>query len=204
MALAAKNFAQATESFYQASSAAAGSSATLGYSGDITIDVEGSKTHSNAQSTQSIASNIVGNNIKIDAGGDATISGSNLDATELLQINAEDVKLLASKDTSSNTSDTKNINASLTIGTAGVSGSIGGGMSQSRSSSTTYNNTHLNANNMVIVYYISYTVVNRGGIDYLPENICFPIALPYIAQIYSKNTNKAYENPCRFDGNIQK
>jgi len=104
------------------------------------------------QYTHSTASSVsAGNNINITTakGNDqqVLIQGSHLQAGNTINVDTETLNILASHDTSSSNSESKSVSASLTVGTAGVTGaSVGAGMSKDKTKSSTYNNSTLNAN----------------------------------------------------------
>ncbi len=151
VALAAKDVATSAKAAAQAGTKAAASGITGGFSGGLTLDVSGSKTNSQSQSTTNQASNIsAGNSVNISTkNGDTTIKGSNIIANEAINVDTNNLNIIASKDTNKNSSNTKSFSASATIGTSGISSaSIGGGYSKSNGSSTNYNNSQLNANNI--------------------------------------------------------
>ncbi len=159
VAMAVKNEVSAGKNAASAAQGLAASGATAGFTGGVTLDVEGSKTHSTAEATSSTASHIVaGNDITIKTGKTqadgtrdttgttTTIQGSHLDAGNTLTVDTGDLALAASRDTTRSNSSTTSMSASVTFGTGGVTGgSVGGGFSKDRSKGTTYTNSTLNA-----------------------------------------------------------
>ena len=164
VAMAIKNEASAAKNAASAAKGLAASGVTGGLSGGITLDVEGSKTHSTAEATSSTASQIIaGNDITIrtgktledgtrdTTGSSTTIQGSHLNAGSGITVDTGDLSITASRDTTRSNSSTTSMSASVTFGTGGVTGgSIGGGFSKDRSKGTTYTNATLNANTLTL------------------------------------------------------
>ncbi len=164
VAMAIKNEASAAKNAASAAQGLAASGMTGGFTGGVTLDVEGSQTHSTAEATSSTASHIVaGNDITIKTGqtqadgtrdttgSSTTIQGSHLDAGNGITVDTGDLSITASRDTTRSNSSTKSMSASMTIGTGGITGgSIGGGFSKDRSKGTTYTNATLNANTLTL------------------------------------------------------
>lgn len=158
IALAAVDLTSKITSLVQQSVAAAQSTGTYGFNAGIQLDIEGSKTKSENMSTSSLASNIAGNNITIkagdEAGNQALVQGSHLQADESISISANEVNIKASKDTASSKShtDSGTMSASVTVYGASSGVNLSGSLnrSESKSDETTYTNSTVNANNITI------------------------------------------------------
>ncbi|MCJ8328343.1 MAG: hemagglutinin repeat-containing protein, partial [Campylobacterales bacterium] len=130
---------------------AASTSETAGFSVSFELKGTANKEKSSSSSSSSVASNINTNNFKIKAGNKATIQGSNVNANNG-EIDAKTIEVLASEDKSKTNSSSKTVEVTASIGTAGIGsteGSVSG--SNSSSSSTTYNNSKLNFNNLELI-----------------------------------------------------
>jgi len=119
--------------------------------------MKGSKTSTDTSTTHSNASNLNASNIAINTDTSTptstTISGSNVIATDTLNITTHDLIVQASKDTTSSNSDSKQINGSVSLSVygGGASGaSLGYGENHANSESETNHNSNLNANTMNI------------------------------------------------------
>jgi len=164
VALAAVNLTSATTALVQQTAAAAQSAGTYGFNAGLQLDVDASKSNTTEKGTTAVASNLSGNNILIQTGtmGEdgklntqgttTTISGSHLDATDKISILTGDLNLLASKDTHESQSEQEHghVTAQMTVYGASGGASVSGSFDRSKNSdtSTTYNNTTLNANNI--------------------------------------------------------
>ena len=143
---------------------ASSSATTWGFNAGVQFDVDVTETTDTYEETTSVASNISGNNINIFTGlndranglentSTTVIQGSNLNANNNLNIDTGVLDILASRDTSSSTSEMQN--GHLTIAQT-VWGFASGGPSvnasynrnESKDKTTTYNNSSLNANNI--------------------------------------------------------
>ena len=124
-------------------------SGTYGFSGSLELDIDVLEKKFEAYKEQSVASNITGKNININAANTATVRGSNLNANNDLNITAADTNILASQDVnnSSNSKDHKHLN--ISYGTSG-GGSASVSMDRSKGSSRgiTNQNSRLVASNI--------------------------------------------------------
>lgn len=159
IAAAIVNLASKSVAIAQQVTAAGASTATAGFSAGLSLDMKGSKTSTDATETRSNASNLNGKNIKIATDSTketaTTISGSNVNATDTLNITTRDLNVIASKDTTSSNSDSKDISGSVSMTVYGASTgpqvSMGYGENSSRSNSTTHTNSTLTGNTMNIL-----------------------------------------------------
>ena len=105
IALATADLASKTVAIASQAAAAASSSGTLGFSAGMALDMKGSKSTTETTATKSNASNITAKNITIATDStketSTTISGSNVNATDTLNITTRDLVVLASTDTTS-------------------------------------------------------------------------------------------------------
>lgn len=156
IAAATVDLASKTVIVAQQAEAARNSTATYGFSAGIALDMKGSQSTTETTATRSNSSNLEGKNITLvtDAtqNTSTTISGSNLNATDTLNITTRDLNVLASKDTTSSNSESKNIDASVSMTVYGASTgpqvSLGYGQNSSRSNSTIHTNSTLTGNNV--------------------------------------------------------
>ncbi|VVM22105.1 hypothetical protein BSPWISOXPB_1658 [uncultured Gammaproteobacteria bacterium] len=174
IALAASSLAAKTTALAAQLATAAASSGTYGFNAGIEFDIDALERQLQAQQTQSIASNLVANNININTNKTTTIVGSNLQANAnnavnsnnannavntantnngQININSQNLNILSSQDTNNTKSNTqhKNLNVSYTLygtNSSNLSGSISRDSSTSTSQQTTHNNTNLTATNI--------------------------------------------------------
>ena len=156
--LAAADVTSKTTLLVQQGIAAAQSTGTYGFNAGIQLDVEVSKTGTTDQQTSSLASTLSGENIRIQAGnqeGDqAKIQGATLLANDALSISANEVNLLASTDTQSQKSknESGSISASMTVygASSGINLNASLSRNESKSASTTHQNSTLSAENISI------------------------------------------------------
>ncbi len=158
IAAATLNLASKTVAIAQQTEAAGASTATLGFSAGVSLDLQGSKSTTDTTTTKSNASNLTASNISIatdtTADTSVTISGSNLNATDMLNIDTHNLNVIASTDTTSANSNSKDISGSLSMTVYGAASgpqvSLGYGKNESQSTSTTHTNSTLTANTMNI------------------------------------------------------
>ncbi|MDD2651904.1 MAG: hemagglutinin repeat-containing protein [Sulfurimonas sp.] len=158
IAAATADLTSKTAAIAKQAATAAASSATFGFSAGLSLDLEGSKTTSNNQATQSVASNLVANNINIQTDKsidtNVKVSGSNVIAQDTINIETKNLSVKASEDTTNSTSDTKEISGSVSMtmygAASGTSVSLGYGEQHSDAHSVAYNNSQLQANNINI------------------------------------------------------
>ncbi|MGF1907870.1 hemagglutinin repeat-containing protein, partial [Vibrio kasasachensis] len=158
IALAAKDVVSKSLALSQQAGATGPSIATLGFNAGIHLDIEATETESRNSSTQSVGSNLLGQNIKISSGmaenEQVTVQGSNLIAKNKTQISGNKVEILASKDTSQASSSSKSgsIGASVTVygAASGINLSASVDKNESESRTTTFNNSLVEGNEIVI------------------------------------------------------
>ncbi|CAB5496257.1 hypothetical protein AZO1586R_402, partial [Bathymodiolus azoricus thioautotrophic gill symbiont] len=160
IALATSSLAAKTTALITQVATATASSGTYGFNAGIELDIDTLEKQLNSQQTKSIASHLVANNININANANAnkttTIVGSNLQANTdngQININAQNLNILSSQDTSNTESNTdhKNLNVSYSVYGAtsdSLKGSISKDSSTSNSQQTKHNNTSLTAANI--------------------------------------------------------
>ncbi|MDP2078939.1 MAG: hemagglutinin repeat-containing protein [Sulfuricurvum sp.] len=154
IAAATVNLASKSVAIAQQVTAAGASTATAGFSAGLSLDMKGSKTSTDTTATKSNASNLNGKNINIATEStkdtSTTIRGSNVQATDTLNITTHDLNILASTDTATSNSDSKDISGSVSMTVYGAATgpqvSLGYGQNSARSSSTTHTNSTLTGN----------------------------------------------------------
>ena len=152
------NMAAKVTAVIQQTVALATSTGTYGFNAGVQLDVKGSKSRTEEHQSTSLASNIVGQNITIQTGGDeaqgsqTTIQGSHLQANNAINIDTGQLNIQASKDRYQMTKDTESIEISVQQTVYGAAGgpSVSGSLERSRdkAAESTYNNSTLNANNI--------------------------------------------------------
>ncbi|VVM18233.1 hypothetical protein BSPWISOXPB_562 [uncultured Gammaproteobacteria bacterium] len=165
IALAASSLAAKTTALAAQLATAAASSGTYGFNAGIEFDIDALERQLQAQQTQSIASNLIANNININTNKTTTIVGSNLQANAnnavnsnntnngQININSQNLNILSSQDTNNTKSSTqhKKLECLLYVygtNSSNLSGSISRDSSTSTSQQTTHNNTNLTATNI--------------------------------------------------------
>ncbi len=127
------------------------SSGTYGFNAEVQLDIDAIVEKAKEIKTRSVGSNLNANTIEIKAGNRAQVRGSNLNANEQIAIDAKEVEIAASRDTSEASSSTDH--AHLTVNYSvygGLSANATADFSQSSSKGTTYNNARLNSKNISI------------------------------------------------------
>jgi filamentous hemagglutinin len=158
IAAATVNLASKSVAVAQQAEAAGASTATAGFSAGLSLDIQGSQSDTSSTATRSNASNLNASNINIatDNAKDTsvTVSGSNVNASDTLNIDTHDLNVIASTDTATTNSSSKDISGSISMTVYGApSGpqvSMGYGQNESRSSSTTHTNSTLTGNTVNI------------------------------------------------------
>ncbi|VVH50879.1 hypothetical protein BPUTSESOX_728, partial [uncultured Gammaproteobacteria bacterium] len=156
IALATSSLAAKTTALIAQAATALSSSGTYGFNAGVEFDIDTLEQQLQAQQTKSIASNLVANNINLNANKTTTIVGSNLQANTdngQININAQNLNILSSQDTSNTKSSTdhKNLNVSYTLygtNSNSLSGNISQDSSTSNSQQTSHNNASLTAANI--------------------------------------------------------
>nr|WP_238928412.1 hemagglutinin repeat-containing protein [Vibrio sp. S17_S38] len=154
VALAGANLASKITLLAKQTAAAAQSSGTYGFDVGLEANVNASTSKNETISSTAQGSTIAGNNINIKAGQDATIQGSQVLADDELNLSAENINILASKDTqyTQSSSESGSITVSTSVYGASTGLSVNAEMSNSAvtSNSTTYNNSVLVGDNVTM------------------------------------------------------
>ena len=175
--LATADVASKTTLLVKQTATAAQSASTYGF--DVGLDARGSlsKTSSSSSQTQSIASNVSGNNISVLAGkrkdgSTAEVRGSNISATNRLSIEADNIKLLASQDTSTShsTSENGSVDVSITLhgASTGPNVNVSTSKNTTRSDSTNYTNSVLKGGEITLASTRDTTI---HGANVTAENV---------------------------------
>lgn len=154
IAAATLNLASKTVAVAQQATAAGASTATAGFSAGLSLDMQGSQNDTSSTATKSNASNLTASDINIATDNtkdtSVTISGSNVNATDTLNIDTYDLNVIASTDTASSNSSSKDISGSVSMTVYGAASgpqvSLGYGQNESRSNATTHTNSTLTGN----------------------------------------------------------
>ncbi|HEB57139.1 MAG TPA: filamentous hemagglutinin N-terminal domain-containing protein, partial [Gammaproteobacteria bacterium] len=151
IALAAANLASKTVAVASQMAKAAQASGTYGFSASLELDIDALEKQFNAYQERSIASHVTANNITIAAGNTATVQGSDLTATEALDIAANDSHILASQEVNNSSTRAARQHLNMSDSTSGgLSGSISADRSRSRRDGITHQNSHLAAHDINI------------------------------------------------------
>ena len=119
---------------------------TFGFSVGVAASVNGHKSKSNSNEVISNPSNLMANNIKILTPNDTTITGSNLSANNLIDINTNNLNINSSKNTYTSENKDKSIGGTMRYtmyGGGGGSAGLNYSTSSSDTESLTNNNSHL-------------------------------------------------------------
>ena len=119
---------------------------TFGFSVGVAASVNGHKSKSNSNEVISNPSRLSANNIKIQTPNDTTITGSNLSANNLIDINTNNLNINSSKNTYTSESKDKSIGGTMRYtmyGGGGGSAGLNYSTSSSDTESLTNNNSHL-------------------------------------------------------------
>ena len=119
---------------------------TFGFSVGVAASVNGHKSKSNSNEVVSNPSRLSANNIKIQTPNDTTITGSNLSANNLIDINTNNLNINSSKNTYTSESKDKSIGGTMRYtmyGGGGGSAGLNYSTSSSDTESLTNNNSHL-------------------------------------------------------------
>jgi hypothetical protein len=175
--LATTHVASKVTAVAQQGAAAAQSTATYGFNAGLQLDVSADKTHTQEQTTQALASTIQGHDITIVTGGADTpgqtgstlIQGSNLLANNNLNITTGTLDVRASVDSAELQVGSENASFSVSQTVWGAAGgptvNASYGQSQSEDSSTSHNNSVLNANNNINITTTGDTSIVGGNVD---------------------------------------
>jgi len=122
-------------------SAAASASGTYGFSASLELDIDALEKKFEAYKEQSVGSNITAQNININADHTATVRGSNLKASDGINIEAGDTNILASQDVNNSSNSKKHAHLNISYGTAG--GSVTASADSAKGSSRGITNTNI-------------------------------------------------------------
>jgi filamentous hemagglutinin len=161
IAAASADLATKTVAIASQTASAAASSGTWGFSVGLALDLQGSETKTSSQSTSSLSSNMIANNILLSTNTDTneaftttTISGSNLLASNSIGIQTGNLNIFSSADTLIANQDTKDISGSVSVtmygGGAGAGFSANYGESHSNQDYTYNTNSHIQGNSINI------------------------------------------------------
>ncbi|ELI1809570.1 hemagglutinin repeat-containing protein [Vibrio fluvialis] len=165
IALSGANLASKITLLAKQTAAAAQSSGTYGFDVGLEANVSASTSKNETISSTAQGSTLAGNNININASQDATIQGSQVLAQDTLNLSADNVNILASKDTHSAQSSSES--GSITVSTSLYEASTGLGVdvnlskNAATSNSTHYNNSMLAGDNVNITTSNDTTI--KGG-----------------------------------------
>ncbi|WCE32070.1 hemagglutinin repeat-containing protein [Vibrio sp. SCSIO 43137] len=134
------------------------SSFAMGFNAGLELDLSASKSENQSQSTHSLASSLTGENITIDAGnnkGDKVdVQGSQLKANDRVSIDAGEVNLLASTDTSNSQGSNESVNGTISMtlfgATGGANVNLGYSKGRNNSNTTTHTNSTVTGNSIDI------------------------------------------------------
>lgn len=165
VALAGANLASKITLLAKQTAAAAQSSGTYGFDVGLEANVAANTSKNETISSTAQGSTIAGNSINIKAGQDATIQGSQVLADDELNLSADNINILASKDTqyTQSSSESGSITVSTSVYGASTGLSVNAEMSNNAatSNSTTYNNSVLVGDNVNIKSTNDTTI--KGG-----------------------------------------
>ncbi len=130
---------------------AAGTSFGTGMYGSVGTNFETTKSTNSSDSTQSVASNLFGENMSFTSGNNMTQVGANVSATDTVSYDiGNDLNVLASTDTYRTESGSQTITAGGSIGNNAVQINAGYSESSNRASGTTHNNSNITAENITV------------------------------------------------------
>jgi hypothetical protein len=157
IALATVTLASKSTALIQQTARAASSSTTYGFNLGLNLDIDALEKQVEAYYRQSRASNLVANQISINASDTARVRGSNLQAENSIEVTAGDIEILAGTNASSNNERQQQVNYGYSWDLLGANssqdedqlgGSFGGNGSRSDSESTQNINSQLQARNV--------------------------------------------------------
>lgn len=130
---------------------AAGTSFGTGMYGSVGMNFETTKSTNSSDTTQSVASNLFGENMSFTSGNNMTQVGATVSATDTVSYDiGNDLNVLASTDTYRTESGSQTITAGGSIGNNAVQINAGYSESSNRASSTTHNNSNITADNITV------------------------------------------------------
>ncbi len=144
-------------------------SGTLGFTGDVTLDVDALIQKTESEIIKAKGSNLSAKNITIKAGKTASITGSDINASEDIGIEAEDVAIAAARNSASSSSETQHANYQVKYSTASTTQDFSFDASQSKNKNASYTNSHIGGKNITIKSTKDTTV--EGGVVKATENV---------------------------------
>ncbi|MGB5326794.1 MAG: hemagglutinin repeat-containing protein, partial [Gammaproteobacteria bacterium] len=157
IALATATLTTQTTQLLKQTARAAKSSATYGFNAGLELDIDALEQRVDAYFQQSRASNLSANQIEINAGDTALVRGATLQATDSIEIAADDIKVLAGVSTSSNSTRNRHVNVAYSWDLLGadssrdpdqLGGSVSGDRNRSDGDTTRNSNAQLLAANI--------------------------------------------------------
>jgi tetratricopeptide (TPR) repeat protein len=164
--LCAENVASKTAALIEAGFAAAGSAKTLGFSGDLQLNIDGKKTETNSESTNAAGSYVLsGGNINIKSGDTTKIEGSVVNAAEDVTIDAKRVEIIAGKNTFESKTTEQEIHGTARLDTSGTFNvNVSGSKTEASSTGEYYSNSYVGGQN-VTIKSSEDTIVRGGNVD---------------------------------------
>ncbi len=143
---------------------------TLGFTGDVTLDVDALIQKTESEIVKAKGSNLSAKNITIKAGKTASITGSDINASEDIGIEAEDVAIAAARNSSSSSNETQYANYQFKYSTASeATQDFSFDMSQNKNKNASYANSHIGGKNITIKSTKDTTI--EGGVVKATENV---------------------------------
>ena len=171
IAAAVVNMTSKTTLLVQQTGAASQSTVAYGFNAGVQLDAEVSATNTESASTQSLASQLSGANINLNAatqGGNITVRGSDLIASDTLSLTADSINIEASRDTQSQRTDsetgTPTVAATIFGASSGATVNASYNRDYSRDKAITYTNSQLAADTIVI-NSTGDTAITGGNVD---------------------------------------
>ncbi len=125
------------------------SSFAWGFDAGINLNIDTVLQKANIYASSSVASNINAKNIYLNADNTALVQGSNLNAKENINIEANEVNIVASRDKSSNNTDREHANLNFNYSVfAGFTMSAAYDRAKEKNAQTVYTNSNVQANNI--------------------------------------------------------
>ncbi len=144
-------------------------SGTYGFTGDVTLDVDALIQKTESEIIKAKGSNLSAKNITIKAGKTASITGSDINASEDIGIEAEDVAIAAARNSASFSSETQHANYQVKYSTASTTQDFSFDASQSKNKNASYTNSHIGGKNITIKSTKDTTV--EGGVVKATEDV---------------------------------
>ncbi|MCL2154231.1 MAG: hemagglutinin repeat-containing protein [Leptospirales bacterium] len=166
IALLAENVASKTAALAEAIAAIPGSTPTLGFSGDIQLNIDGKKTEATTESVNAIGSSILSDgNINIKSGDNTKIEGSIVNAADDVTIDAKNVEIIAGKNTVDSKTTEREIHETIRFDTTGTfNANASGSKTESSFTEESYTNSYIDGNNVTIKSQED-TIVRGGNVE---------------------------------------